>query len=365
MRFIIVLSIVSTALICQGEVKVKSLKPRYTSQMTVAGYAGESTLENFPVPVRISEDAIAGFDYAKCDGQGDITFTDANGIVLPHEIEVWNTEGESVAWVSVPALTQGATFNMNWAHQKKLETVQSQEVWTAATFKGVWHMAEEANIVPDSSGASRVMKVSSSYTHGVNTNAAKIGVAFYGKASDESDAPVVVMQTGAFYMGYTSDCTLTGWIKMTGFDGTNAKPFGPYKKCDNYYWQLYGASSMTKTALRFKSTLSTTAIADFNPKSAGWFHYAIVIHKRAAFDLYINGEYIGSHTPGNEGYYKFSGALYLYLNGTPGYLDETRVRDSLSSADWVKAEYDSVNNTQFITASAATRNSYGISIIVR
>lgn len=128
--------------------KVKSLKPKYTSIMTIEGYSGETELENFPVPVRISTANIPGFDYSKCDGEGDITFTDDEGNILPHEVEVWNKEGESVAWVSVPKLstvvaedtTTYTTFKMHWGHEKKPAEDKSQEVWTSAKYLGVYHM---------------------------------------------------------------------------------------------------------------------------------------------------------------------------------------------------------------------------------
>ena len=164
------------------------------------------------------------------------------------------------------------------------------------------------------------------------------------------------MKTGDIYMGYQSDCTLTGWIYLKGFTGTNANPFGPYKTCNTYKWMIYPGSSWAKTLLRFKTTASTTAVADLAPKSAGWFHYTVAIHKNAAFDLYINGEYAGAHTPGNAGYYKYAGTLELYLVGRPGYLDETRIRDVLSSADWIRAEYDSVKNKDFVVAGPVQRS---------
>ena len=53
------------------------------------------------------------------------------------------------------------------------------------------------------------------------------------------------------------------------------------------------------------------------------------------------------------------------MTGQPGRMDETRIRDALSSDDWIKAEYDSINNKQFVVASEAVKNGYGLKIIVR
>jgi len=72
---------------------------------TFASYRGASTLNDFPVAVRLSQN-ITGFLYSECAANGaDIRFTDDEGNLLPHEIETWNTSGESIVWVRLPALT--------------------------------------------------------------------------------------------------------------------------------------------------------------------------------------------------------------------------------------------------------------------
>lgn len=363
MRFIIVLTIVSAALYCQGEVKVKSLKPRYTSQMTVEGYTGESTLENFPVPVRISEDAIEGFDYSKCDGQGDITFTDANGIVLPHEIEVWNTEGESVAWVSVPALTQGATFNMNWAHQKKLETVQSQEVWTAANYSAVWHMNVENGAVKDSTGNGLGFT-----TSGTSSSTAKTGNSVMLSPGDKSVASVFANKT-PFSSGVSKGGMISGWGYWSGYNsgsGTDTLYCFYLYTSGTRFFRLRTYNSILKANYR------TSAAYNFGVHAGqiGWFHWAVNLKPGAStkadwtHEWWLNGEKL--YTTSRDYDYIVAGTKFtVSAGGTKGYTDECRVRTVSATDDWVKAEYDSVNDTQFITASAATRNSYGISIIVR
>ena len=326
---------------------------------TVAGckvLATDEPLENFPVAVRISTARIKGFRYSDIASTNDLLFSSLESKdPYPYEVETWNPAGESVIWVRLPSLRTNTQFRMSFNLPARPENPNPTDVWTAATYNGVWHMGE-ATTVHDSSTASRTMTVTTSRSHGVVTNEAKVGAAFYSRSNSASDAPDQAMKTGAIYMGYQSDCTLTGWINLKGFTGTNSNPFGPYKVCNTYYWSMYPGSSWTKTILRFKTTASTTAVANLAPKSAGWFHYAIVIHKKAAFDLYVNGEYAGSHTPGNEGYYKYNGELRLYVTGRPGYLDETRLRDVLSSDAWIRAEYDSVQNKDFVVAGPVQRS---------
>ena len=58
------------------------------SDITVSGYAGSTTLANFPVLVRLAANSPTGFDYDDCAEDGsDIRFADANGDLIPHEID--------------------------------------------------------------------------------------------------------------------------------------------------------------------------------------------------------------------------------------------------------------------------------------
>ena len=85
----------------------------YHATFTVSGYAGTEALTNFPVLVRLAADSPAGFDYADCAAGGaDLRFADADGNLIPHEIDTWNTDGVSLIWVSVPVVTNGAAFSM-------------------------------------------------------------------------------------------------------------------------------------------------------------------------------------------------------------------------------------------------------------
>ncbi|MBN1672667.1 MAG: DUF2341 domain-containing protein [Kiritimatiellae bacterium] len=86
-------------------------------KITFAGCAppGGGTLTNFPALVRLDE-GLPGFAYAAFafgDGR-DLIFSDAAGMPLSHEIEVWNTNGTSLVWVRVPLLA--ATNNCVWAY---------------------------------------------------------------------------------------------------------------------------------------------------------------------------------------------------------------------------------------------------------
>ncbi len=88
----------------------------YRMKITFAGYAGSETLTNFPALVRFGP-GIPRFNYAQfADDRGyDLYFVDATKTVpLSFEIEHWDTNGNSYAWVQVPELKGDHTYV--WAY---------------------------------------------------------------------------------------------------------------------------------------------------------------------------------------------------------------------------------------------------------
>ena len=82
----------------------------YSSTITASGYAGEETLRNFPVLVKISPATIQGFDYSQLKhGNADIAFVSMDGgTEYPFEIDTWDTSGTSFVWVKLELLSEDA-----------------------------------------------------------------------------------------------------------------------------------------------------------------------------------------------------------------------------------------------------------------
>jgi len=81
-----------------------------------SGYDGVSELTNFPALIKLSDGCGNGrFRYADClAGGADLLFTDETGARLDHEIETWNTNGESHVWVRVPRLVRNTEITAHW-----------------------------------------------------------------------------------------------------------------------------------------------------------------------------------------------------------------------------------------------------------
>jgi autotransporter-associated beta strand protein len=80
------------------------------------GYTGSTALTNFPALVKLWDGCGNNrFRYRDCVANGaDLLFTDDAGVTLQHEIEIWNTNGESHVWVQVPVLVKNTQITAYW-----------------------------------------------------------------------------------------------------------------------------------------------------------------------------------------------------------------------------------------------------------
>ena len=75
-----------------------------------------AAVSNFQVPLLLSEGK-CGFTYegfADAVGGTDLRIADAQGGLLPYEIESWNPGGVSVVWVKVPVLSKDTKLKLTW-----------------------------------------------------------------------------------------------------------------------------------------------------------------------------------------------------------------------------------------------------------
>jgi len=114
------------------------------------------SLTNFPVLIKLHSDRIT-YGEVK-NGGADIRFVDsgtsAGGPVLPHEIESWNSNGDSYVWVNVPQIDAGSSDSiwMYYGNSNAGDFQQPSLVWDSATFNLVHHVAEQTGVHMDSTG---------------------------------------------------------------------------------------------------------------------------------------------------------------------------------------------------------------------
>ena len=318
---------------------------------TASGYAGSSTLANFPVLVRLST-TIQGFDYAKITAS-DIRFADANGTLLAHDIERWDSTGTSLIWVSVPALSGTTTaFTMYW-NPKAGETVPAarapQRVWTLANYAAVWHFNDQNTdgSYPDASGygATAVQfggdeTPNAPTTEGTSANDSPWHVA-------NSYLKVDVANTADWYFsetGYTVETWLrpTRSQKVNGFDEIN---------------RMFAWSGADTAGNSFAfSTVDIAQNAEGSITSTKWpsslqnekWRFVTGVWQNAGKSFETHGTYYNGST---ESLNQQKVAVDFTANGMgltgtlapKGILgmsiDEMRIRRGETTADWMNANY--------------------------
>ena len=320
------------------------------SEMTIPGYAGSTTLANFPVLVRLAANSPTGFDYNDCAADGsDIRFADANGDLIPHEIDTWNTSGESLVWVSVPSVSGTATaFTMYYgADVSDLPAVTESDVWTGANFNAVWHFSgsskESANgLTPSSSDSSSTPPGYTATTFGV-------GTCF--KASN-STLGYLVSDTWTT-LGTGGTLTLSTWAK---FDGSSAN-YNRMLSCMSDWAKPAGWELTIQNASVDQITVGSSNKSQFQYTASGVgpgsgnVYLTVVYNAGGNTQLYTNGvlataQSLNQVVKPTEKLY--IGSLNKSANRWNGSLDEIRIHRDAESADWVKACYDTMASANFV-----------------
>ena len=305
--------------------------------ITVSGYTGESTLENFPVLVRLAADSPIGFSYDDCASDGsDIRFANAEGDLIPHEIDTWNKDGESLIWVGVPALTKDCTFIMYYGldDPSSPPPVSTDNLWNLAGYAGVWHLTDGHD----------------STTNGLDgTIVAGIIAAEDARLGGALDFEKVKMNVGMTPNGnITNGFSLTGWCCP---ESTNTKAL--FGKADAMSVRIEGENIKLTTP-----RVRDHAAVDCDIKPNEWFHFGVTFLRtpRASslvgtgYKVYRDGVIRNAPGGGTTDIFDLNSVTNMWLGGNQwdqnfnGILDEFRLSYSIRSADWIKAAYDTAAN---------------------
>lgn len=327
-------------------------------RFTVSGYAGAETLTDYPVLVRLAQNAPEGFDYAECAAGGaDIRFADAEGNVLAHEIETWNPNGESCVWVKVSALMKDTVFLMYYNGTSET-TVTSADTWSAYT--GVWHMDELDGDVADATGHGLTAKPMGAAASKQSSTDGVCGKARINSSSTAAGdkAYLNVPSYDDFKLGSTF--TMSGWVKMSACTSYPRIFSRKANWGDANGWEVE-MNSGSMTDFQARGAAQENFAATFSPALNAGFSQVVFVYNDKTLDVYQNGVLLksgaitaatdngkplsfGSDSDGNE----------THIAGT---FDEFRLADGCASADRIKADYDqlAVGGAAFLTASAALK----------
>jgi hypothetical protein len=327
-------------------------------KVSLSGYHRAQALTEFPMLIVLSTN-LDGFQYshfAAEDGE-DLRFTDAGGsLLIPHEIDEWNTNGASLVWVQVPYVTGTNDFIWGyWGNPFATNSSagnSSDSVWQPS-YQAVWHLKQTS--VPYLDSAQHYPILSGSAPE---TSAGMIGhgVHFDGSAQ--------YLDAGTLNLG--TRFTFSAWVKVdpdaNGIQTICANKKGGWNT-DGFalFVNTYRTSDQKLILESGNGTSGLTASTAANLVTPGvWHHVVAVVDKVAASaHLYVDGidetqsswvqSDFASEAELNLG--RFSDGSYYFK----GVMDEIRIEQALRPADWIWADWMVVaQNRSLIEYAAAT-----------
>ena len=317
----------------------------YQVPITVSGYAGETTLTDFPILVTLAADAPRGFDYGFCAAGGaDIRFADADGNPVPHEIESWDTEGTSCIWVKVPSLegtSTALTMYFGADDPSQLPAVAPADVWSRYVV-----VIHGGTSLTNAVGNGLAVEAGSDKVDGI----ASAGVAGGAIRKITGNAKGVNVVNPSSALASSQRFSVSGWFKRNGngYENTHILAASRTSRTGTYGFTLKqdGGTYISVTSKNSNNwTSGEYALADQT-----WGHVAFTYARGGALASYFDGNPDQTKSSPNsntenttDGYWSFGS----YANGSDNYgfvgdMDELRIYDGVASADWIKAEHDSM-----------------------
>jgi len=328
----------------------------YRAPVTFPGYAAEwGELENFPVLVRLSE-TVGGFSYADASADGsDIRFALSDGTVLPSEVALWNRDGESLVWVSVPSLSADASVWLYWGKTHAFPASQTNgSVWTGAGYFAVWHMDEAA-------GATTAADAAGGFFDGTHVGTTpgqegKVGrgvLIANGGWQEIADRGKGI--TTAAYAGKGTIFTLTSWFKYKSGQnpGSDRLISSKSSHTDTSGWEV-SFQRYSPRRIDVRGSGSATAVGGYdlfpNNWMGSWQHLGVVFNG-GNVGVFLNGSYktYGTTEPlvDTDRVLMIGANVGFGEDSFKGTLDEMRLRKGRSTDPWIAAEYASVNDVAF------------------
>lgn len=359
--------------------------------------ADGETLTNFPALVKLST-AIPGFSYSdfQLANGGDMMFTDSRGQVIPSEVDTWDDTGTSLVWVSVPTLTKGTTIKMYYGNGANPAGVPLAK-WPG--YVGVWHMGEAGGTAYDSTvNGFDAVAVQNARARAVDLVAVADGAIGAGRVNQDGttfydvgtyDAEIIATARRNYLSassdidnGLGSQISFSGWFRTTGGTEWSERMAGKLTSGYNYGWEI-----VRKATTGSEDTTIAVFVADGGANFTipnmrnNWVNLFVSIENaptgevenpyKSVASVYANGELVGTtagSTRIHENDYPLTfGNIDSTTDGYAfyGQYDELRLKRGAASASWAKAEYRTVADATFASASAAMPAVPGLIIVVR
>jgi len=260
----------------------------------------------------------------------------------------------------VPELTAETVIRAYWGFKPGREPLDrpSDEAWT--DYVGVWHFSEESGSARDSSvngyhttnnGGGTVSNVNAKVGLARNVNGTVLTTSAYNLAGNKKPLTSI------------SKFAISGWMLSTAVIGSNKYPQFMRNKngwADGNGWFAGFEGSPTK--FNAVGSGSTRTIPDLPaPVTNNWVYLSIV-YDDATTTIYENGALVGSYAINTV---KANTSYGLrFAQDLTGRIDEFRVHNGTTTADYVSADYATQTDPGFLTF-GEIQNHSGFFILVR
>ena len=338
-----------------------------------ASYAGSDDLTNFPFLLQINNDndlkhTSFGGKVQSLTGW-DIRFTSSDGLtLLPQQVESYSpSTGSLLVWVQIPTIyaSQNTYFYMYYGDAAYTGSDPTISAAFGSEYLGVYHMG---------TGTGRSLfeltDASTSANNATNTgttnSAGKIGAA---STFNGTTAYVTLPNESKFEISNFGKQTLSAWVNITTY---SASAYAKYLDKGTGSWTLRRDNGSVRVEMRedYQSPEFLNAINTGGIAIAGW-HYLVSTfdHEVNNMVVYIDGSSAASskNVPANQIIQNNTNQVRIGADagGVPGnyfkgMMDEVRIENVARTADWIKFEYDNMNNpVGFATISGETSCNLG------
>ena len=324
-------------------------------KLTFDNSAQSENLVNFPVLVKLDSSRI---DYTSIEPDGaDIRFVDSDGsTLLDYEIEEWNEGGNSFIWVRVPQVDGSSSTDFIWIYYGNNIVVDDQDpngVWNSG-FKGVWHLKED----PGSGNSGDILDSTINGNDGTAEASMDTADHVTGQIGDAidfdgTDDNIEVADSVSLH-DFTDKITVEAWIKpelgSSGWRTIVSKFDQPGDVKDLYFMMNNNSLGMAIDAPQ-----PTDWIPGVSISTAAWT-YVVFTYDGSDEILYKDSINLASASvSGSLGLSGNTNPLYIAYNSVwgevfQGTIDELRISNVARSADWISAQYESMQDN-FITYS--------------
>ena len=335
-------------------------------------YRSSVNLENFPLMVRLSQGDGTGFTYGAVAADGsDIRFCLPDGTVLNHEVALWNTSGESIVYVGVPQLRAGMSLVLHWQKSSpdaEPPAVDAKAVWTNAGYKAVWHFDRYDSTIGGYANSAEpvyhAMPVATAPASVPGAQGAAVGI--YGAS------PMLAEGSGYFFsLPFSVSCWTRYPTARWDCDKASGRiwTWGTDNKLSNLFFNWHqgvvmgdGFDSGHYIAFQDPKQGETDEQTKANSrcKKDTW-QFVTGVYNGANSKAYLDAVHIPDEHLGNTqldittttpryvfGIGGFTGADSSTASNFSGEIDEVRIRECVSSAEWIAAEYDNALKQDFL-----------------